>query len=134
MTEHQLFVPAPTDHRGKPRWLNANDTMHWAPKSKLIRAWLMRTIAAAQTARLPKDLRQVEIIGYVNKDNNASYDAHNLYPTLKAMIDGLTDPRSRQPGYGMIPDDNNDILIDARMKAGEKRSPAGITLIIKETA
>lgn len=63
----------------------------------------------------------------MHKTNNRSYDAGNLAPTAKAIVDGLV------TDYGLLPDDSNEHVIGPDMRPGEKRKQAGITITIKET-
>lgn len=125
MIEYVLFVPAPLDRKGKPAFINANQRLHWAPKAEMTRNWRTMAKLAAQNSGLPKGLDRVHIVAYVNKANKRPYDAHNLYPTAKAAIDGLVD-------HGLIVDDLNEHLEGPDLRQGDVHEQAGITLIIKE--
>lgn len=118
-----LHLPAPLDKKLKPQWLNANVSMHWAPKAKITKTWRKLGYYIARQAKAPKNLQRVMIRAEVHKTNNQRYDAHNLMPTLKPIVDGLVD-------YGLIPDDHNDHLLGPIIEPGEKRTRAGITLVI----
>lgn len=126
MAEYELFIKAPPGSDGKPAWLNANQRLHWAPKAERTRTWRDLAKYTAKAAKLPTGLQRVHILAYVHKTDKRPYDAHNLYPTAKAAIDGLVD-------HGLIPDDTNAHLIGPDMRHGEKREQAGITITIKET-
>src|SRR5699024_5773055 len=126
MAEYEVFIPAPRDRRGKLAWLNANQRLHWAPKAERTRTWRDLAKYTAKAAKLPTGLKRVHILAFVHKTDKRPYDAHNLYPTAKAAIDGLVD-------YGLIPDDTNAHLTGPDMRPGEKRDQAGITITIKET-
>ena len=118
-----LTIPAVKTRDGKADWLNANDTRHWAPRAKLVKNWRNLAHLIARQANAPKNLQRVMIRAEVHKTNNQRYDAHNLMPTLKPIVDGLVD-------YGLIPDDHNDHLLGPIIEPGEKRTRAGITLYI----
>lgn len=122
--ELQLHIPAPSDQRGKPLWINANDRYgHWAAKSRKIKTWRSLAYWLARQHDLPAGLEYVHIVAYVHKTNKRAYDAHNLYPTCKATIDGLVD-------HGLIVDDTNAHLQGPDMRPGEIHEKPGITLTI----
>lgn len=125
MTSYELFITAPLDRKGRVAWINANSRHHWAVKAEMTRNWRTTARIAAQNAGLPKGLQRVHITVHVHKTNNRAYDAGNLAPTAKAIVDGLVD-------YQLIEDDNNEYLTGPDMRHGEKRDQPGITLIIKE--
>lgn len=122
----ELFIPAPPNRQGKPNWINTNDRDHWATRSRKTKAWRNITHWVAKAERLPQGLDHATIIGYVHKTNGAAYDAHNLMPTLKAIMDGLVD-------YGLIPDDQNKHLTGPDIRPGQRRDKAGISLAITAT-
>lgn len=73
---------------------------------------------------LPKRIPKVQITAHIIKPTSRAYDAHNLIPTVKAIIDGLVD-------YQLITDDTNKHLIGPDMREGGK-GQAGVRLEIKE--
>lgn len=119
MRIHILHIPAPAD------WINANDRLHWAPKAKLTKAWRQAGAVHARASKLPKGLRHVTIAATVTKPTRQAYDAHNLTPTAKAVIDGLVD-------YGLVPDDTNTYVTGPDMRASKSIGPATLTLTIQE--
>ena len=123
---HQLFIPAPLNRHRSPDWINANQRDHWAVRSRKTRAWRNTTHWLAKAAKLPQELSHVSITGHVVKTNRARYDAHNLMPTLKAIVDGLVD-------YGLIPDDHNTHLTGPDIREGGTGEQPGIMLEIRET-
>lgn len=128
VTEHQLFVKAPYDRKGRIAWINSNERYgHWAVRAEKTRAWRLVAKIAAQNAGLPKGLERAHITCTVHKTTNRSYDAGNLSPTAKAIVDGLVSD------YGLLPDDSNEHVVGPDMRPGEKRDQAGITITIKET-
>lgn len=120
-----LNIPAVRNRDGKANWLNANKigSMHWAPRAELIKNWRNLAHLKARQHRLPKGLHRVMIQAYIHKTNNQKYDAHNLMPTLKPIVDGLVD-------YGLIPDDDNTHLLGPLIEPGEKHEQPSITLHI----
>jgi crossover junction endodeoxyribonuclease RusA len=78
--------------------LNMNDRLHWSVARKRARAW--RTAALVYTrdqmggARLGASMVTVELPVLGNRRR----DPHNLFPTVKPIVDGLVDA-------GLWPDD-----------------------------
>ena len=118
-------IPAVPDKKGNPDWLNENDRRHWAPRAELVKKYRQRGKCAAELALLPQGLERVAITIHVHKTHNRKYDAHNLQPTGKAIMDGLVD-------YGLVADDNNDYVTGPDMRRGEKRDIPGVTVTITE--
>lgn len=116
---HTLSIPAPA------KWLNANDRTHWAPKAKLTRTWRQAANVYARQARLPKGLLEVRIEAVIHKSTGNRYDAGNLYPTLKAVVDGLID-------YGLCADDDNDHLAGPFITAGPRESVSRVEVTITD--
>ena len=112
----ELWIPAPAG------WINLNHRMHWAVKAKLTKAWRLAARVHAQNAGLPKGFEHVRIEAHVVKSTARAYDAHNLTPTGKAIIDGLVD-------YGLVPDDTNRYVVGPDMREGGKGVP-GIRVMI----
>lgn len=111
MTVHVLTVP----FAGK--WLTANDSTHRYGRGRDVKEWRVATVLACQAARLPRGLTvQVAIHAvcyYVGR--RPVLDSPNLYPTIKAIIDGMTPARDwvrkgkpqRTPGYGLLTNDTD---------------------------
>ncbi|MDQ0735154.1 hypothetical protein [Arthrobacter agilis] len=111
-----LEVPAPA------AWISMNDRSHWATRARLTKAWRHSAHVYARLARLPKGLGPVHITAAVIKSTGRAYDAHNLTPTAKAVIDGLVD-------YGLTPDDTNAHVVGPDMREGGT-GRAGLLLTI----
>lgn len=124
---YSIYLEAPKDRKGKPAWINSNERTHWAVRAEKTRAWRLVAKIAAQNAGLPKGLEHAHITCAIHKTTNRSYDAGNLSPTAKAIVDGLV------TDYGLLPDDSNAYLTGPDMRHGEKQDTAGITITIKET-
>lgn len=102
----ELIIPAPCD------WINANQRHHWAEKGRLTRNW---RDAAYARAYLSRSVRfgdtPVHITATIHKTTRRKYDAANLYPTVKAAIDGLRDA-------GWLDDDDNAHVIGPDIRPG----------------
>lgn len=107
-TAHSAFV---VEIPKADEWINANQRLHWAPKAKRTKAWRQAAVIVARSAGLPKHLGRVHVTAEVWKSSNRRYDPHNLYPTVKAIIDGLVD-------YGLIVDDSAGYLDGPDMRHG----------------
>ena len=66
----------------------------------------------------------VHIFAHVYKPRAGRYDAGNLYPTIKAILDGVVDA-------GLLVDDSNDYVIGPDLRHGGK-GPARIVLTVTE--
>lgn len=119
----QVEIPAPCD------WINSNHRTHRMEVAKRTAAWRY----AAYNAALPMDDLfdvPVRIVATVHKTRGGRWDVCNLYPTIKACIDGLVEA-------GTLLDDSNEYVIGPDMRAGEKRDRACVVITItaiEETA
>lgn len=103
---HALFIPQAAD------WINANDRGHWAKRAQLTRAWRHAAGFTARRHKIPR-FESAHIIATIHKATGRGYDASNLQPTLKAIVDGLVDA-------GVLDDDDNSRLIGPDARMGEK--------------
>lgn len=113
-----LTIEAPT------RWLNANDRVHRVGDNPNVQAWKQEAEHAALFQNEPIPLWPVTITATIHKARRGRWDAHNLYPTLKACIDGLV-------AAGLLPDDSNEYVTAVTIRAGEIRKPAELVLEIE---
>lgn len=80
-----LTIPAPC------LMLNSNDRRHRMAAAKLTAQWRMAAKIAARQQERPELPTPVRIIAYVWKARANHYDVCNLYPTIKAGLDGIVD-------------------------------------------
>lgn len=120
-------IPALLDARGKPLWLSSNRRMHWAPEAHLKASWKEAgRIAAIQAHLKGLQVQRVHMLAVVHYPNSSrNRDAHNLMPTMKHIVDGIT-------STGFLPDDNDQHLIGPDMRAGECLARPAISLTITE--
>ncbi len=98
--------------QGPPRLLTSNLRLHWATRALLTRQWREAAHWAAKAAKLPKGLERVHIVATVHPGKGGRLrDAHNVYPTGKAAVDGLVD-------YGLLADDDDAHLIGPDLRRG----------------
>lgn len=126
MTTYELIIPAPVTltrtGRRTALWLNANDRTHWARRSRLTRTWRALALAAARQAGIPC-LDRAHVVATIHKTRAGRWDPANLYPTVKAAVDGLVDA-------GVFEDDDHTRVIGPDMRAGEPRPEPCLVLTI----
>ena len=102
--------------------LNANATKgkHWGASSPQIAD--LRTLGIVQSRRLPR-FDRVRCDVTVSYPDRVERDAMNLYPTMKAYVDGLVNctPGTRQ-GRGILHDDSDFYLEGPFIRWSGKRS------------
>lgn len=106
----RLLIPAPV------AWINANDRGHWRPRAALTAEWRRAGAIYARQAKLPRIPAPVAITAFVHRLDNRRADAQNMYPTAKAVIDGLVD-------HGVLDDDSNKYVTAVAMRPGPKVLP-----------
>lgn len=106
--------------------LNANDRNHWARHHRVTRhlrytaAWLTRS------QHIPA-LGRAHIVAVYEPPDRRRRDPANLYPSVKACVDGLVDA-------GVLPDDDAAHLEgpDMRLGARERHGLGRLVLHIRE--
>lgn len=71
--------------------LNSNDRKHWGPTGERTAQIRMLGRLAGRTMYAVPDTLKVRIEVLVWKGHASHYDPQNLYPTAKAIVDGLRD-------------------------------------------
>lgn len=102
----------------KSLWLSANDRMHWAPKSKATKylrqyGWAIATNEGAQ------DLGPCHVAAFIGYPRGGKADPANAAPTVKALIDGMTDA-------GVWPDDDHTHVIGPTYLRDKSSGKAGV--------
>lgn len=81
--------------------LNMNDRLHWRKKAAVVRKWRYAAYLAALAAKVqPRTGRTLVKVTLPIRTPNTRRDPSNFAPTVKALIDGLTDA-------GVWPDDHS---------------------------
>lgn len=81
--------------------LNANQRLHWSKKASLTK--YVRESARLWARKLPKPQEHITVqLVWVVTDRRRR-DSDNIYPTFKAMCDGLVDA-------GIVPDDTPEYM------------------------
>jgi hypothetical protein len=130
-----LLIPAPTIKPVTKRktgkvftrrpWLNANDRDHWRVLHPIKNDWKANAADQAEIIDLPIGLHKVRIDAYINRATEIRSDAGNFYPTVKAIVDGLTE-------YGLTEDDSNEYVEGPYLHPGYKSLAPSVLLIVTE--
>lgn len=110
-----LTIPAPAT------WLNANQRVDLRRQTPDRRAWRDAGHVYARQAKLPK-LGRAHILAELRFADARNRDVHNLYPTIKAIVDGLID-------FGLLPDDSHHYLVGPDLRYGTRadKRPGGVS-------
>lgn len=110
---------------GGRTWLSLNHREHYMTRAKKIRAWRTYAQQKANAAGIPT-LDRATITGHIYKNRAGRYDPHNLFPTVKAIIDGIVDA-------GILADDDHTHLRAALEHGGiNRQEPPHLIITIKE--
>lgn len=80
-------------------WLSANDRHHWREKAKRTKALREMGYVKAKAERVPA-YTIASLAVYVGYPTSRRSDPANSYPTVKGLVDGMTDA-------GVWPDDDS---------------------------
>jgi len=105
-------------------FINSNQRLHRQQVAKLTAAWRSAGRAAVTSMRWEPYAGPVHIFAHVWKPRAGRYDPNNLWPTVKAAVDGLVDA-------GFLADDDHKHVIGPDMRHGGK-GPAALVLTITE--
>lgn len=105
--------------------INANHRLHYHAKASRTLAWRKAAETAAEAAEPLTIPDRARIVIHIHTTTRRTYDAGNLHPTGKAIIDGFTDA-------GLWPDDSNQYVIGPDMRQGEKQATLAVTVTITE--
>jgi crossover junction endodeoxyribonuclease RusA len=129
----QFHIPAPLEWKARKgtgklyrsaKWHSANQHLTPFKRNTLTQEWRELGEVMARQNRLPKGIiSRVFIEAFVHMDTDRSYDAMNLYPTAKALVDGVVD-------YGFLADDSNKYVVGPVCLPGIKHQSPGVTLRI----
>jgi crossover junction endodeoxyribonuclease RusA len=99
--------------------MNANDRDHWTKRAKA--SSLIRATARGLCKDFPR-LGRVKIKAVYYASDNRRRDVSNLFPSVKAAVDGIVDA-------GVIKDDNDKFVVALEMIRGEYNIPGGQLVI-----
>ena len=122
MTELTFTIPADW-------WLSANDRMHWAPKGERTR-WLRRLGKSVAITSETPTFEATHVAAFIGYLRNGKADPANAAPTVKALIDGMTDA-------GVWPDDDSTHVLGPTYLRDPKSPTPGhytVRLVLTEQA
>jgi len=107
-------------------WLTANTRLRPIQVAGEVRLWRQAVFVACQAAKLPTGITPVRIVAVAHYAGRPPVrDRLNLAPTIKAVVDGLGPARTlfrngkpaiRTVGYGFLPDDSDEHVLDTTWK------------------
>lgn len=72
-------------------WMTANGRLHWSQRARRTKALRFRARMLARSQRVPHHTGRVRVDYEVSTRTAGRFDPGNAYPTVKAIVDGLTD-------------------------------------------
>ncbi len=99
-------------------WLSANQRKHWAPKAMATRALRDEGRRVARAEKL-QDLGPCHVAAFIGYPRGGRVDPSNAAPTVKALIDGMTDA-------GVWPDDDHTHVIGPTYLRDKSSGKAGV--------
>lgn len=97
--------------RSDTKLLNSNQRLHRMAEAELVKRW--RTLGRLAARRYGPVPTPVRIIATFWKPRAGRYDPNNLWPTVKACVDGFVDA-------GLLADDDHKHVIGPDMRHGGK--------------
>lgn len=113
-----LTIYAPTG------WINSNQRLHRMVQAKLTAKWREAARDLVESAGWEPYTGRVHIMVHIWKTRAGRYDPNNLWPTVKAAVDGLVEA-------GFLVDDDHDHVEGPDMRHGG-RGAAALVLTIRE--
>jgi hypothetical protein len=119
--------------KGDLPWINTNDRKHWRKKASETCDWRWATYRALHDGKRIEQYGRLDsftssdrvlITATIHKTRAGRWDAANLYPTIKAIVDQIV-----LSGY--LYDDDNDHVKGPLMLPGEKRATACVVITIE---
>lgn len=103
----EITFPQPAE------WLNSNDRRHHMAQARLVKYWRDVAHLLARRAMRGRDpFERVKIVATFHRADRRSYDPPNLWPTLKACVDGFQDA-------GVIAQDSWPTVVAQDCRRGE---------------
>jgi Holliday junction resolvase RusA-like endonuclease len=99
--------------------LNANMREHWSKRAHLTSD--IRILSRNLSSHIPR-LEKVKIRAVYYAPNNRRRDMSNIFPSVKAAVDGLTDS-------GVLKDDSDRYVVSLELLRGEGIIPGGQLVI-----
>ncbi|MFC7723443.1 RusA family crossover junction endodeoxyribonuclease [Nonomuraea recticatena] len=104
--------------------LNSNDRMHWRKEAPLKKNLRQTACWLARAAKIPS-MKRASIIAVYEPPDRRRRDPANLYPSWKAVVDGIVDA-------GVLPDDNAEHLDGPDMRLGDIHPQGRLVMYIED--
>ena len=95
-------------------WVNSNQRLHRMVAAKLTAAW--RAAGKVAGGDVAPFAGPVHVVAHIWKPRGGRYDPNNLWPTVKACVDGLVEA-------GVFVDDDHLHMAGPDMRHGGKGGP-----------
>lgn len=105
-------------------WINSNQRLHRMVTAKLTAAWRDAAREKVESLGWEPFTGRVHIFAHIWKPRGGRYDPNNLWPTVKAAVDGLVEA-------GFLVDDDHVHVEGPDMRHGGK-GPAALVLTVTE--
>lgn len=108
------------------KYLSMNDREHWRPRAGKVKAWRRAAYHAATALAAPTP---ADIHMRFDVTDRRRRDPHNLYPTVKALIDGMVDA-------GLWPDDTPEWITthEPTFRVVPRGTPLAVLVTLTERA
>jgi predicted nucleic acid-binding Zn ribbon protein len=103
-------------------WLNSNQRLHRMAAAKLTAAW--RAAGKVAGVDVAPFAGPAHVVAHIWKPRAGRYDPNNLWPTVKACVDGLVEA-------GVFVDDDHVHVVGPDMRHGG-RGPAALVFTVTE--
>lgn len=101
--------------------ISANSRDHWTKTAKLTKSLREMACALARTKRIPP-LERVKIRAIYFPPNHRRRDMSNLFPSVKAAVDGIVDAK-------VLRDDSDKFVVSLELVRGEGIVKNGLLVI-----
>lgn len=118
MRKSTITVPAPC------QFINSNQRLHRMQVAKLTAEWRQATQNIVEGLGWEPYTGRVHIIAHIWKPRAGRYDPNNLWPTVKAAVDGLV-------SAGLLADDDHLHVVGPDMRHGGKGAAEIVLEIIE---
>lgn len=110
---------------GPPAFVSSNGRGGWFVHDKAIAAWRLVAAHAARRVKVAPFGPRVVIDVTVHRTSNRKSDASNVFPSIKACVDGIQDAR-------LIAGDDDAHVAALTIRRGPNRERATLTITISQ--
>lgn len=111
------------DVAGPPGFVSSNGRGSWHVHNKALAAWRLCAANIGRRAHATQFGAPVEIVVLVHRQTNRHSDASNVFPTIKAVIDGICDA-------GILRDDSDTYVSGLTIRRGKNTAKPRLTVTL----